>query len=152
MTILHYHPIASESSSGNLLSEDTPLFKDMFFGEDFYRGWAEKEEIRINVYETDEQWEYFVELPGVKESELKVAFEEGHIKVSGERTFEESSEKITKYHLREIGDGYFERWLHVHEGANMEGISASLKNGLLKITIPKLETSKTKLIEVKCVD
>lgn len=152
MTILHYHPIASERSSGKLLSEETPLFKDMFFGEDFYRGWTEREEIRINVYETDEQWEYFAELPGVKESDLKVSFEEGHIKVSGERRFEESSEKITKYHLREIDDGYFERWLHVHEGANMEGISASLKNGLLKITIPKLETSKSKLIEVKCVD
>jgi len=129
------------------MKDYTPLFKDYvddYFDESDYRL-----SFRMNVYETADLWEYFVELPGVKEEDLKISFEDKHVKVSGTKNFGDGFGEITKYHRREIGEGCFERWLHLHDGADVDNIKAKLKDGVLKVTVPKLELAKVKMIEVE---
>ena len=147
MKLVHYHPLGSDKKSGSWMRDYSPLFKDYF--DDFYDESDDRFSFKMNVYETADFWEYFVELPGVKEEDLKVSFEDRHIKVSGTKRFEDGFGEITKYPRREIGEGYFERWLHLHDGADVENIKAKLKDGVLRVTVPKLELATVKMIEVE---
>lgn len=149
MKLVHYNPLGSDKRSGWRMKDYTPLFKDFF--DDLYDDSDDRLSFRMNVYETADCWEYFVELPGVKEGDLKVSFEDKHIKVSGTKSFEDGFGEITKYHRREIGEGYFERWLHLHDGADVDKTKAKLKGGVLRVTVPKLELAKVKMIEVESV-
>lgn len=103
-----------------------------------------------NVYETDTEWVYMFEMPGVKESDLKVECDSGYLKIIGEKKYE-TDHGFKGYHRREICEGRVEKSIRLHEGSDVESIKASLKDGLLKILVPKNESLKAKLIDVETV-
>jgi len=97
----------------------------------------------------DRDNEYYIELetPGVEKDEININFKNDNLVINWSRTREEKKEK-SKKNRYERSSGSFQRSFYV-EGANFEKIEAELKNGVLKITIPKLETVKAKQITIK---
>ncbi|XP_016443807.1 17.6 kDa class I heat shock protein 3 [Nicotiana tabacum] len=104
---------------------------------------------RIDWKETPESHVFKVDLPGIKKEEVKVEVEEGRVlQISGERS-REQEEKNDKWHSMERSSGKFLRRFRLPENIKMEEIKATMENGVLTVTVPKMEEKKP---EVKAID
>jgi len=104
---------------------------------------------RVDWKETPEAHIFKVDVPGVKKEEVKVEVEEGRIlQISGERT-KEQEEKNDKWHRVERASGKFLRRFRLPENAKMDEVKATMENGVLTVTVPKVEEKKP---EVKTID
>jgi len=100
----------------------------------------------VDVAEEADKLLVRVEVPGMKQEDLKVHFEDGVLTVSGERQFERRDER--NYHRIERSYGSFVRTFSLPRSIDGGKISANYVNGLLEIEIPKLDESKPKQIEI----
>ncbi|KAG6516277.1 16.9 kDa class I heat shock protein 2-like [Zingiber officinale] len=105
---------------------------------------------RVDWKETPEAHVFKADLPGVKKEEVKVEVEEGRVlQISGERA-KEREEKEDKWRRVERSSGKFLRRFRLPENAKMDQVKASMENGVLTVTIPKVEVKKAP--EVKSVE
>lgn len=104
----------------------------------------------VNTREGEFAYHVDVDLPGVKKDDIKINVKNNMVTISGERK-EKKEVKEEDYHRIESTFGKFERSFTLPEGADGENISASSKDGVLEVVIPKLksESKKVKKIEVK---
>lgn len=99
--------------------------------------------IRPNLDISGDEKQYFVtvEVPGVSESDLLVEVENGALVISGEKKYEHSTEEGQengKQYIRlERSFGSFRRTLHLPDDVDSASITASCKDGLLTITLPR---------------
>lgn len=98
-----------------------------------------------DVYYEDNSIVAEFDLPGIDPKEIDVTIEKGYLRVSGERKAEkEINDK--NYYCKEIKKGNFERYIQLPtETVDKEKVSASYKNGVLKITAPVKEIEKKKI-------
>jgi len=61
----------------------------------------------------------------------------------------EKEEKEENYHFIERSYGAFIRSVHLPKEVKHDKISASYKNGILKVVLPKSEETKTKEVKIK---
>ena len=104
----------------------------------------------VNTREGEFSYHVDADLPGVKKEDIKVDITDNVITISGERN---NSEEIKEedYRRVETSFGKFERSFTLPKGVDTENISATSKDGVLEVVIPKMksETKKAKEIEVK---
>ncbi|MGL7134655.1 Hsp26/alpha crystallin family protein [Salmonella sp. NW1098] len=104
---------------------------------------------RIDWKETPEAHIFNADLPGIKKEEVKVEVEEGRIlQISGERS-KEKEEKNDKWHRIERSSGKFMRRFRLPENAKVDEVKASMENGVLTVTVPKVEEKKP---DIKSMD
>lgn len=103
---------------------------------------------RIDVTETDKDFEITAELPGLQEKDVQVNLADNVLTIRGEKKAEKE-EKDKNYHLVERSYGSFERSLELPEGVNADMIKASIANGVLKVSVPKPTPAQVKKINVK---
>ena len=101
----------------------------------------------INLTENKDNYYVRAELPGIKADELNIEAEGNKISISGERKIPPENEKA-KYHRIEREAGKFSRIISLQTDIDSEKIDASIKDGILKLTIPKSEKAKPKQIAV----
>jgi HSP20 family protein len=78
---------------------------------------------------------------------LTIELADGVLSVSGERK-SYAKEEGYSFSLRETNYGKFKRSFRLNEAVQEEAISASLKDGILTIQIPKTEEKKPRIITV----
>jgi HSP20 family protein len=104
---------------------------------------------RIDWRETPEAHVFKADLPGLKKEEVKVEVEEGRVlQISGERS-KEQEEKNEKWHRVERSSGKFLRRFRLPENAKIDEVKACMENGVLTVTVPKVEEKKP---EVKAIE
>jgi HSP20 family protein len=101
-----------------------------------------------DISEDDKEFLVKVELPEMKKEDVKVTVENGILRISGERKAEKE-EKNKKYHRIERSYGSFMRAFTLPEGADGSKVSAEIKDGVLKVHLPKTAEAKAKAVEVK---
>lgn len=101
----------------------------------------------MDIAEENDRLLVRVEVPGVDEKDLKVNFEDGLLMISGERQFERKDDR--NYHRIERSYGSFSRSFTLPRNVDSSKISATFKNGILEIEVPKLEEAKPKQIQIK---
>ena len=89
-----------------------------------------------------------VEVPDIKKENVKVTVENGVLMISGERK-QEKEEKGKKFHRVERYYGTFRRSFTLPDSVDEAKVSATFKDGMLNLDIPKTEKAKPKAIEVK---
>ena len=103
---------------------------------------------RMDVVESDRVIEITAELPGLEEKDVEVTFSDGVLTVSGEKKAEKE-EKDKSYRLFERSYGSFSRSLELPDGIDADAITASISNGLLKVTVPKPAPAEAKKVTIK---
>lgn len=92
--------------------------------------------LAVDIVERDGEYEISAEMPGMDEKEIEVKLSDGGLVIRGEKKAEKEERK-KGYHLSERQYGAFERYFSLPNGVDAEKVSASFKNGVLKIALPK---------------
>lgn len=103
----------------------------------------------VVVYETKDEYVFQAELPGWTRDQISIDFENQTLTLSGQRDLWQ--EEGRQYHRVEGFYGQFTRSFTVPGVVNFDQVEAQLKDGILKIHLPKREEAKPRQIEVKQV-
>ena len=103
---------------------------------------------KVNVYEYDDKVGIVAEIPGLNKKQLNVEVEDGILTISGDKhsTFEDEGAKVLR---RELKQSSFKRSFELGEQLDGDSIAASFKDGVLSVSIPKIEPEKPKKTFVK---
>jgi HSP20 family protein len=103
----------------------------------------------VDINELNDRFELFVDLPGVDTDKVEITLENGVLTLSGERA--DRQRKDGKEVLRtraERGHGRFYRRFVLPDTADANGVTATGRNGVLEIAIPKQAKALPKRIKV----
>ena len=103
---------------------------------------------KVNVYEYDDKVGVIAEIPGLDKKDLSIDVEEGVLTIAGNKhgLFDDEGAKVIR---RELKQSSFKRQFELGELLDGDKVTASFKDGLLSIDIPKLEPVKPKKKSVK---
>ena len=125
-----------------LVSKSFPTFKEET-GVSFNQGAYPK----VNVYEYDDKIGIVAEIPGLDKKNVSVEVEDQVLIISGDKHgFDDSGGKCI---TRELKQSSFKRSFNLGEHLDGDDVSASFKDGMLSISVPKIEPEKPKKKFVK---
>lgn len=148
MSILSRWQGSGVGALSNLQDELQRLFEspwgELTRTQQFLRGWNPA----VDLYEDKDNVFVKAELPGLKKEDIEVSLEDGVLTISGER---KSEEKVEGKEARrsERFYGQFRRSISLSSEVKADQVTANYKDGVLTITLPKVEAAKPKQIEVK---
>lgn len=119
------------------------LFDEPFF-EPFRRlkPAASGTRMAADLVEGDSEFRINAELPGMAEEDVEVTFSDDMLTIRAEKE-DKKEEKEEDYHLMERRTGKFRRSFSLPPTVDADKISASLKDGVLSIVLPKRPEAKT---------
>ena len=96
--------------------------------------------LRTDIKETKEGYELVVDVPGFKKDEVKVALKDGYLTVSAAKGLDKDEEDKKGHYIRqERYSGAMSRTFYVGKDLTQEDIKAKFEDGVLKLTVPKIE-------------
>jgi len=110
------------------------------------RQW-EHQLVPVDVFDREGAIVVRAEMPGMALEDIDVAVVEGELRISGEREDPEEI-KEEQYYRRERACGRMHRSLELPDGCHLDEIQASLKRGVLEVTIPTDRSVSTRRIAV----
>ena len=126
-----------------LVNKTFPTFKEET-GVSFNKGAYPK----VNVYEYDDKIGIIAEIPGLVKSNVSVDVEDQVLTISGDKHGIEDTNGV-KCITRELKQSAFTRSFNLGEHLDGDNVSATFKDGLLSIHVPKIEPEKPKKTFVK---
>ena len=102
----------------------------------------------IDITEDDDAFIVVADLPGLAKKNISINIKENMLTISGERKIEKKDEK-KNYCRTERHAGIFKRSFQLTDQVIADKITASFKDGVLTVTVPKTEEVKPKEIEIK---
>ena len=152
MSIIRYQPPETVAWGGldrlsNLRDELDTLFEMPFwsnFGRQsqLFSGWSPA----LDLYQNNDSVIARVELPGMRKEDIEISLHDGTLTISGERKREstdgEKAERTERY------VGVFRRSIALPTRVDASKVSATYRDGILIVTLPKAEEVKPKQIQV----
>lgn len=100
----------------------------------------------VDIFETDQQITLLADMPGVASEDVSIDLREGVLTISGEvKPWEKADEKDV---LIEFEIGKYYRQFALSEAIDQAKIDAQLKDGVLKLALPKLAKAQPRKITV----
>lgn len=103
---------------------------------------------RFDIWESDEAFVLYGDLPGVSAEDLDIQFENGQLSIHGRTPLRHAEVELT---YGEYGIGDYYRTFSVGQAIDSENIAAEMKDGVLTLTLPKSEAVRPRRVEVKQV-
>jgi len=142
--------------------EEMERMMDRVFGDFPSRGWmrpwrtewpeglefAELRMPKVDVIDRDEDILVRAELPGVEKKDLEISTTDTTVTIKAATRHEEKEEKGDFYRC-EISRGSYARTLALPTTVESDKAKASLKDGVLELTLPKVEKSKRRTVTVE---
>ena len=101
----------------------------------------------VDLWETPEAYVMHLTLPGVSKEDLELEVTGDTISIKGERK-PANQESNVIYHVQNIGYGRFQVAYTLPAHIDAGGVTADYKDGILEVSMPKVETAKTRSIKV----
>ncbi len=112
------------------------MFTDPFFNE------HESKVMKTDIKEKNDKYLIDVELPGYEKQNIKMHIEDGYLTIHAEMNSSHEEKEDGKFVRKERYIGSCSRSFYVGDEVKCEDITATFKNGVLKIEIPKKEKNK----------
>jgi len=103
-----------------------------------------------NIKEKDDAYIVELAVPGLSKKDFSISIENDVLNVSSDA--EDKTEDGVTYSRKEFGYSSFKRTFHLPESVDKSSISASYRNGVLIISLAKMESAKpqpARVVEVK---
>jgi HSP20 family protein len=104
---------------------------------------------RVSLYDTGEALVLIADVPGVTDKELEISIKEDVLAVQGRRSAE--APKGYAVHRQERRSASFARSFPLPCKVNADAVTAELKDGVLKVTLPKTPEAQPRQISVKAI-
>jgi HSP20 family protein len=101
----------------------------------------------VNLWEDNDNLYAECELPGVRSEDLDISVVGNELTFKGRRP--DSGEPQATFHRRERGCGPFSRAIAVPSEIDADRVQANLREGVLRITMPKAESAKPRKVQVR---
>jgi len=98
-----------------------------------------------DIEETDDHYLLDVEMPGVRQDDIDLHVEQGHLRLTGERR---QRERVGLLRHRTRTTGRFTLDVRLPAPVDSDAVSASLNEGVLSVVIPKAEQSRRRRIPI----
>ena len=96
--------------------------------------------MKTDIRDTDSTYELDIDMPGFKKEDIKAQLKDGYLTISASTSANnDEQDKDGRYIRRERYAGSCSRSFYVGEGVKEEEIRAKFENGILKLSIPKVE-------------
>ena len=107
-----------------------------------FTGWTPA----LDLYQNNDNVVAIVELPGMRKEDIEISLQDGMLTIGGERKTESGNdENATR---TERFSGKFRRSITLPTRVDANKVSATYKDGILTVTLPKAEEAKPKQIQV----
>lgn len=126
------------------------LWDTFLFGRPQRRGFQEMVEWlpAVDVTETKSEIVVHAEIPGMDAKNIDISLNEGILTIRGEKK-QEREDKEEEYHLIERRYGTFTRSIPLPREVDSNTASASYRNGVLKVRLPKSGKAEKKEVKIK---
>ncbi len=101
----------------------------------------------VDIYESEEGLRLWCDMPGVDEKDVEVALKNGMLTIEGMVSTDMYRNLRPVYTEYNVGN-YFRQFM-VNEEIDGSRIEASIRNGVLEVSLPKAETARPRRIEIK---
>ena len=102
----------------------------------------------VDIYETNDSIVLEAELPGITKDSISLEVKDNTLTLKGEKKFEKDV-KEENYHRVERSYGSFQRVFTLPSTVQQDKVKAKFRDGILEITLPKVEEAKPKQIKVE---
>lgn len=102
---------------------------------------------KVDVIDRDDEVVVRAEVPGVEKSDLDVSVSDNTVTIKGETKREEKEEK-GDYYRCEISRGAFTRTVGLPGIVDAENAKAQFSDGVLELTMPKVEKAKRRAVKI----
>ena len=109
---------------------------------------AEGRSPKVDIIDNDKDLLIRAELPGVNKKDLKISMTDNSVTIKATTSYEEKEEK-SDYFRSEISQGEYTRTVGLPADVDIEKAKSIFKNGVLELTVPKLEHSQRRTINVE---
>lgn len=146
------------SSRSNPLREIERLFENMgrqfddaahmFEGNGPLGRFAELDEMVVDLADRDDAFVLTVDLPGFERDDIEVTVTDHKVRIEAEHG-EEMAEDDGSYIRRERRHRSASRSIRLPDAVDRDAVSASMKHGVLTVTLPKAEVEEAQTIEIE---
>ncbi len=102
----------------------------------------------VDIFEKQDQLVIRAEVPGLNREDMDVRIENGVLTLRGERKHEAEVDENNAFRI-ERSYGAFTRSFSLPRTVDASKITAAYKDGVLEVSVPKMETAKPKKVEIK---
>ncbi len=122
---------------------DLPFLNGSSRQEQLFTGWTPA----LDLYQNNDNVVAVVELPGMRKEDIEISLHDGTLTIGGERQSRTESNGETATRTERFA-GKFRRTVTLPTRVETNKVSATYKDGILTITLPKAEEAKPKQIQV----
>lgn len=101
------------------------------------------------ISESEDHYSLSMDLPGMRQEDIKIEVHNNHLVISGERKREKTADKNEKVQRYEKSYGSFKRSFTLPTTVQEDKIEARYEHGVLDLFLPKVAASKPRQIEIK---
>ena len=125
-----------------------PFFDEFFTGES---NSSSNQLMRTDITDNEGYYELKVDLPDIKKENIKLSLDDGYLTIEATQETNNDEKKHGRDIRRERYFGSYKRSFYVGEEVSEKDIKATLKDGVMTLTVNKVEPEqkKTRYIEIQ---
>lgn len=100
----------------------------------------------VDIYETANAIVLVADMPGVDETGVDISMEKNLLTIKG--TVSGKAPEGCSLTYSEFGEGDYERVFTISNEVDRDGVEATVKNGVLRLTLPKSKQARAKKVAV----
>lgn len=125
------------------------IARPSFLGRMIEPGSIESRAPRVDLVDRESELLVRAELPGVDKKDLDISLNDNVLTIKGQSRREETHEEKGEYYRREIAQSSFSRTIPLPSYVDSDKAQASFRDGILELTLPKVEESRRRRIQIQ---
>jgi len=101
----------------------------------------------MNITQDDNNFYLRAEVPGIKPKDISISAVRNRVSLAAKREIQRENERVS-YHRKELPEGSFNRTVTLPMEVDAERVDARCADGILTLTLPKVEQAKPRQITV----